>query len=259
MLQKRLGIAIGLILLGSLLLWATNGGILWSLTYPFVAAWSGAHQAINHQSEQWALQSRLLEENRQLKEKSQQMESQLARLNELEKENARLQELLRAAREVSRPSQSARVLYRTPGNWLETLVAGKGRTSGVKENSVVLSARGIVGKVIRVDEATCVVRLISDPQMEISAISQRSRDVIILQGNYSKELKGKLIPPQVDLQKGDLLLSSGLGGIYPKGVPIGQISWISKNDADPNPKIKVDLAANLNHLEEVLIVSPVEP
>lgn len=209
--------------------------------------------------EQFSSQARLFDENQQLKQKTLKMEETLARLNEIEKENTRLKELLQASRENPLPSQMARVIYHVPGNWYETLLVDKGKSAGIKENMVVLSTQGLIGKVVKVDQSSSLVRLITDPQMEISAINQRSRDVVILQGNYNKELKGKLIPPRADLQVGDMMVTSGLGGVYPKGVPIGTISWISRNDADPNPKIKTLLSADLNHLEEVLILSPTTP
>jgi len=176
-------------------------------------------------------------------------------LFEIEEENKRLRRLLDLREHSIYEGLASSVIAREPGNWFNTILLDKGEKSGVKENSVVITPEGLVGRVIKINKNSSQVLLITDPGSEIGALIQRTRIQGVIQGR-KRDLILKYLSLEVDVREGDLVLTSGLeGGLFPKGMVIGRVKKIeSPYPQDLFLNIIVIPAVNLNSLEETLIL-----
>jgi rod shape-determining protein MreC len=176
-------------------------------------------------------------------------------LLEIEEENKRLRRLLDLKEHSLYEGLTSFVIAREPTNWFNTILLDRGEKSGVKENSVVITPEGLVGRVIKVNKNSSQVLLITDPGSEIGALIQRTRIQGVIQGR-KRDLILKYLPLEADVREGDLVLTSGLeGGLFPKGLVIGRVRKIeSPHPQDLFLNIIVIPAVNLNSLEETLIL-----
>lgn len=176
-------------------------------------------------------------------------------LLEIEEENKRLRELLNLKEHTIYEALASSVIAREPTNWFNTILLDKGEKSGVKENSVVITPEGLVGRVIKINKNSSQVLLITDPGSEIGALIQRTRIQGVIQGR-KRDLILKYLSLEVDVREGDLVLTSGLeGGLFPKGMVIGRVKKIeSPYPQDLFLNIIVIPEVNLNSLEETLIL-----
>lgn len=176
-------------------------------------------------------------------------------LLEIEEENKRLRELLDLKEHSFYKGLASSVIAREPGNWFQALLLDRGGKLGVRENSIVITSQGLVGRIIKVNKNSSQVLLITDPGSEIGALVQRSRVQGVIQGK-GRYLILKYLPLEADVREGDLVITSGLeSGLFPKGLTIGRIKKIES----PHPQnlflgIVITPEVNLSSLEEVLIL-----
>lgn len=202
---------------------------------------------------------RLLEENRKLKKELAQRENLRYQLLELQKENHRLREMLGFKERTGFGLLPAEVIARDPAHWFETITINKGYADGVTRNMAVVTSEGLVGNVFFVNRNSSKVMLLTDSRRAVSALVQRSREpgsVGIVEGY--PEQKGYLrmvnLPPEANIQPGDTVISSGLGGIFPKGLIIGYVLETGKDQYGLLQQAIIKPAVNFNRLEEVFIV-----
>lgn len=193
--------------------------------------------------------ARLMEENNQLKE--------TVFLNK------RLKELLEFKQSISASAVAADVIGIENTGWIKTATINKGASHGIKRDMAVVTPNGIVGRIIDVQPATSKILLVIDPRCNTDVIAQRSRIKGIAEGNGTDKLILKYVNHSDDIQIGDVLISSGLGGIFPKGLVIGEVVRVEKGDDNFFIYIEVKPGAELRKLEEVLIItenkSPISP
>lgn len=176
-------------------------------------------------------------------------------LLEIEEENKRLRRLLGLKEHLIYESLASAVIAREPSNWFNAFLLDGGEKAGVKKDSVVITPEGLVGRVIKVNENSSQVLLITDPGSEIGALVQRSRIQGVIQGK-KRYLILKYLPLEANVREGDLVITSGLeGGLFPKGLVIGKIKKIEP----PHPQdlfleVIVIPETNLSRLEEVLVL-----
>lgn len=171
---------------------------------------------------------------------------------ELKKENKRLKEFLSFKGKAGIKSSGASVIFRGASSESDTVFLDKGTEDGVVKNMVAILPEGIVGKVVKVSKSLSMVYLITHPNSSADAIIQRTRDRCIFQGG--KPCKLKYLDYNADVKAGDIVLSSGLGGVFPGGFPIGKIVSIKKDSSGFFLNADVVPIADLSHLEEVLIL-----
>lgn len=177
--------------------------------------------------------------------------------------NKRLMELLEFKQSISASAVAADVIGIENTGWIKTATINKGASHGIKRDMAVVTPNGIVGRIIDVQPATSKILLVIDPRCNIDAIAQRSRIKGIAEGNGTDKLILKYVNHSDDIQIGDVLISSGLGGIFPKGLVIGEVVRVEKGDDNFFIYIEVKPGAELRKLEEVLVItenkSPISP
>lgn len=170
-------------------------------------------------------------------------------------ENKRLKGLLDFKQKVSYKVIAARVIARSPDNWLSIILADKGNNSGIKRGAVVISCSGLVGRVAETTQNVSKVVLINDPEFSVSAIVQRSRQEGLVSGTLGSSLVMKYLPKESDVKVNDVVLTSGLTGRYPKGLLIGTVIDVGEEFSGLSRYAIIKPAVSLSNIEEVLIIS----
>ena len=182
------------------------------------------------------------------------LNSKFVAMYELSAENIRLTNILSLKQQLPYRVLAARVIGRDPSNWSSTVIINKGASAGIKKGAAAASFLGLAGRVIDVQPDTATVTLINDPSVSVSARILRSRQEGLASGSLGGTLLLKLLPRDCDIIKGDVIVTSGLTRVYPKGVLIGTVSAIVKDFSGLSMYAVIDPAVDLASLEEVLII-----
>jgi rod shape-determining protein MreC len=151
---------------------------------------------------------------------------------------------------------SAEVIGRDAIGWLKTILINKGENDNVFKDQAVVTHRGIVGRCIEVADTTSRVLLITDINSSVDALVQRTRSRGIVEGTGSGMCELKYIAGTDDLVEGDLVVTAGLCGIFPKGLSIGTVRTITKKPNELFQSVELEPSSNLNTLEEVSLLLP---
>jgi len=196
------------------------------------------------------------EENFLLSKRIEVLRVQNSKLVEIENENKRLKKLLKHKSAYDTLNTiSAEVISKDPLNWQESLIIGRGKESGIKERDVVISGSGIVGIVISVGNKSSKVLLITDYSSSVAGILQDTRVKGIISGSGGAVLKWNYVQAVSGISAGDRIVTSGLDGVYPKGLIIGYVNKINKvleNQIFSNIYVKSEV--DFDNLETVLVV-----
>jgi rod shape-determining protein MreC len=204
----------------------------------------------------------LLDENALLREQLAASSTLEARLAELRKENYRLREMLEYEAQSEYDLIPAEVIARDASNWFQTMIINKGSVHGVEKNMAVVTSQGLVGNVFSVSHISSQVMLLTDMRRAVSAMVQRSREpgevgIVENAPGHPGYLKMVNLPREANIQTGDIVISSGLGGIFPKGLVIGYVLELGEDEYGILQSALLRPAANFNRLEEVFVVAPV--
>lgn len=192
-------------------------------------------------------------ENRQLKEEIQQMRLEQVRLSEDAAQAHRLQTLLAFKEQYIAKTVAAQVIGSSGSDLSRTVYIDKGEDVGLQRDMAVLTADGIVGKILVVYPSTSQVLLINDQTSGVGVILEKSRLQGVLRGSANGEVVLERIMSDEQVNAGETLLTSGGDQIFPKGLPVGTITNVA-NGKDLFLNIKVRPAADLSKLEEVLVL-----
>ncbi|OSX55254.1 rod shape-determining protein MreC [Anoxybacillus ayderensis] len=200
------------------------------------------------------------EENKQLKAHLEQYVLLQSEVESLKKENERLRELL-DKKESLRDfvAIQATVIGRNPDRWKETLIVNKGSQHGVEKDMAVITPQGLIGKVRSVSPFSATVQLLSanDRQNRISAFVQGDENVFGLIEGYDEEREAlllKRLPYDAKINKGQRVFTSGLGGIFPKGLFIGEVEEVVADEYGLTQISYIKPAANFYDIDDVMIV-----
>lgn len=155
----------------------------------------------------------------------------LQQVEQLSQENASLRQLLELRTQAGGPSKAVEVLYETADPYTRRVVVDRGQLAGIVTGSAVIDAAGVVGQVTRVYPLVSEVTLLTDRLQSIPVINARTGSRHLANGNplaWGGSLELKFVPSGTDMQKGDLLTTSGIDGIYPPGLHVGRISQIDR-------------------------------
>lgn len=199
----------------------------------------------------------------QLEKQVRQLEGKIAELNEYKAENARLRRLL-AFREETRDRYAlvaADVIARDPGNWFGTITVDRGAADGVRPHMPVLLPDGLVGRVLRVSQHSADVLLLTDPRSGVGGTVQETRTPGVLRGivNSYGQLRMTYLAKDAPVKKGHVVVTSGLGGTFPAGVPIGKIVAVRLEPTGVTKEALVEPLVDFGRLEEVFIVLRTTP
>jgi len=195
-------------------------------------------------------------ENEKLKREGDFLRSQLNETRECVLENRRLTQLLSLKQKVSYKAVAARVIGRDPSNWESAVIIDKGKNFNIKKGYVAVTFLGLAGKVVEVGSAASKVMLINDPNFAVSAFVQRSRYEGLVSGSLGNSLMMKYLSKDSDVKTGDMIVTSGLTVLFPKGLLIGQVREVGEEFSELSRYAVIKPAVNLAALEEVLIIIP---
>lgn len=175
---------------------------------------------------------------------------------EIKQENIRLRALLQFQEAVEHQVMPAQVIGRNPSGWFSTLTIDKGSKHGVKVDMPVVTNQGLVGKIVDVQPSHAKVQLIISSSSGISAIVQRTRDngVLIGLANPRGYTRITRLSQYADIQEGDVIISSPLTGIFPKGLSIGRVVEVYDDPVSLERSALVLPEVDFDRLEEVLII-----
>lgn len=194
-------------------------------------------------------------ENDSLIQENRKLVNTILNLRELEQENIRLRSLFQFKESYKIETVMARMIAKDVSTEFRAIRINRGKDSGIQPNMAVMNAEGVVGRILRVDENTSDVVTLLDPLSAIDAYIMRSRARGIVEGLTDSLCQLKFALRVDDIQPGDLLLSSGLGGNFPKGVPVGTIIKVTRKSFGITQKVEVKPSVDFSKLEEVLVVT----
>ena len=194
---------------------------------------------------------RLAAENIELKERVRQLENDGI-------ENNQLRDMLNLTKKYETSNAVVAEVISVDSTWFEVITVNKGSNDGIKENMTVLTPQGLVGKVTKVFEFSSQVTTILDVSNVVSASLTKTGDLVTTQGDMGlvKErlLKLKYVPSDIFLTKGDVIETSGMGGIYPKGIYIGTIKKVEEDIELKKQYALIEPGNDFSKMREVLII-----
>lgn len=196
----------------------------------------------------------LRSENEHLRRRLQDLEAERNRLLESAATNKRLQELLDFRSQVPSGSITAALIANTASTWFQSCLLNKGSTANVRKGMAVVTPLGVVGQVVSVTAYSAKVLLITDANSGVDVLVQRTRSRGIVSGALDGNIVMKYVKRSDDLQEGDRLITSGLDGVFPKGLLVGTIGKVRRQQAGLFQSVEVIPAVRASQVEEVLIV-----
>lgn len=202
---------------------------------------------------------RLDKENRQLRVEIARLRPLNIHIEELALENKRLRLLLGMRPNPSYRELVARVTGDSSSAFARSFILDAGRIHGVVNGAPVLATGGVLGHIVQVSKHTSLALIVSDLNSRVPALIQRNRIRSIVSGYNQPTLIMKFVPKGSDVLPGDRVLTSGVGGVYPKGLSVGWIKSISSEKAGLFHTITVQPSVDFDRTEEVRLLLPIEP
>jgi len=199
------------------------------------------------------------DENSRLKREIENLRTENYRYQEILATHERLQKLLQFKKTINWPVLAAQVIGRDPTGWFKSVIIDKGKNSGLKVNMPVVNARGVVGRLVSVSPNYAKVLLIIDQNSAVDCIIQRSRDEGIVKGLSLKICRLDYVVKTSDVVVGDKVVTSGLGRVYPKGLPVGEVMEVVNISGELFKDIKVRPMVDFSKLEELLVILKEDP
>jgi rod shape-determining protein MreC len=199
----------------------------------------------------------LIQENQTLLSQQKINSSILQRYEALEQENERLKQILNAASNLDNKVEITRIISVNVNPYRHTIVIDKGERDGVYEGQVLLDADGVIGQILHTNFLTSEAILISDSDHALPVEINRNglRTIVLGNGSYTK-LNVPYIPNNADIEIGDLLVTSGLGGKFPSGYPVAKVEFIESDLSEQFYKVSAKPIAYLNQVREVMLLKP---
>ena len=194
-------------------------------------------------------------ENLRLQEEMAALREEGRRLAEAGLENSRLRRLLDlpAGREFD--LVTAQVIAKDTTNWFKTIMINKGSEAGVQRSLPVIATEGLVGRVVEVMPWTAKVQLLTDPVSSVGALLQEQRGTGLVTGDRGQTATVKYLPLMAEVRVGDVVLTSGMGGVFPKGILIGTVTATHRKSGALFQEAAIQPSVDFGRLEEVLVIT----
>jgi rod shape-determining protein MreC len=195
-------------------------------------------------------------QNEALRARIRDLERRATHQSEMELMNRRLKRLLALGRELPTRAVAAEVAARDASVWFQSLTLNKGESDGIQTGMPVLAPEGVVGLIASTSPRASRVLLLTDPNSGIDVLIQRTRVRGILSGLLERGTTLKYVKRSDDVRVGDRVVTSGLDGVFPKGLPVGRVTQVSRKDRGLFLYAEVTPEADASRLEEVLVAQP---
>lgn len=225
---------------------------------PIQEGFSDSKKSLSFLWENYLLIVNTSKENNILKKQISRLESDLTTMEEVRKENLRLKRLLSYSDEMSHQRVMAQVVGWDSANEFKVIRLNKGKNHGIKVMAPVITDHGLVGYVYRVTDNYADVLTILDQNNRVDVMIERTRTHGIVEGVFNFKCALKYIMRNEPVEVGDKLITAGVGGIYPKGIKVGMITDITKENFGMTLSIEVIPSVDFDKLEEVLVLIPSE-
>ncbi len=227
---------------------------------PFQKASTLVIKTVQGTFQQYIFLVNLEKENRDLKKKIAELQEENHRIKEITLANERLRRLLQF-RGKDLPSMiGAEVIGQDPSSWFKSVTIDKGERDGVKKGMAVVSPAGVIGQVLKTAPHYATVLLITDYNSAIDSIVQRTRAKAIVEGKGENRCQLKYLLRAEEVAVGDVVVTSGLGGNFPKGLMVGEIKKVDKKGHGVFQYAELVPSVDMTQLEEVFVImEPLPP
>jgi rod shape-determining protein MreC len=259
---RRLALGMFALLLAALLLFpGQSQGLLDYLDGPVgqlvrlpLEAVSSIDQGISGMWQQYISLQHVSDDNRRLKQEMDWLRGENNQLREAAAATQRLTSLLQFKEQALPTMVAAQVIGRDSSNRYKSVILNKGESDGIQKDMGVVTPAGVVGRVVKTTGATAVVLLLTDPNNAIAGLIQRTRDEGIVEGIPQGRARLKYIPMLSAVKEGDRVVTSGLVGGFPRGLAIGTITTIDREEGALFQTAELVPEVDVNRVEEVLVV-----
>jgi len=195
-------------------------------------------------------------ENRRLRAEIERLRVEALRVSETDDENRRLRTLLALQERLPLTTLAGEIIAREWGGWVRALTVNRGRADRVARMTAVISPFGLVGRIVDVRPGSAIVQVLTDPASTVGAHVVRTRTPGIVEGEPRGTIRFKYLARDgAALQVGDVLVTSGQGGLFPRGIPIGRVRAIDDRGAALFNYAALDPAVDFGRVDEVLVVT----
>ncbi len=203
----------------------------------------------------FAAREKLIEQNESLRHEHLRLNARLQKLVVLEAENQRIRDLLESSKQIHNAVMIAEILSASLDPYRQLIRINKGSRHGIQSGQALIDAHGILGQVIEVTPFTATAVLVTDENQGIPVeINRNGLQTVAHGGGEGMELKLPFLPSNADVQLGDLLVSSGLGGRYPAGYPVARVTAVQHHPGEHFLEISAAPAAQIMRGREILLV-----
>lgn len=229
----------------------------WSISVmkPALAAGQGASRFFSDIRVGFERFVRSFREQGTLEARIAELESRQVRFQELEKENERLRKLVDFKNTLSGKTIAARIIGSDPSPWRKSFILDKGTKQGIRKDMAVITFEGLVGRILDAGPDTSRVILLSDLDARVSGMTDQTRATGIVAGSGSGKLKMQYLELESAVQVQEIVLTSGLGGLFPKGLRIGKVSSVTRDPSGLHLQAEIEPFVVFSKLEEVLCLN----
>jgi len=234
---------------------------LMELCSPFQKASTFVIKTIQNAFQSYIVLIHLQRENVMLKQKVVELQKENSQMKEMAYANERLRRLLAFREKISSSVIAAEVIGQDPSSWFKSMTINKGEKEGVKKGMAVISPEGVVGQILKTAPYHSTILLITDYNSAVDSIVQRIRAKAIVEGKGENRCQLKYLLRSEDVVVGDIVVTSGVGGNFPKGLMVGEIRKVDRKEHGIFQYAELVPSVDLTKLEEVLIIaeSPLPP
>jgi len=225
-----------------------------TLTAPLHGGIAAANRAIVGVWDDYVDLVNVRQENKELRESVKTLNARLLESRETLLANERLQKLLELKSSLNAPVLAASVIGEDGAPWFKTLTINRGSADGLQEGMPVVAAEGVVGRVVKVSANSSRVLLLTDNASSVAGTIQRSRARGVVKGKGSGRCSLEFTLREEDVKVGDTIITSGVGGVFPKGLAVGEVAMVKKGEYGIFQTIEVQPAVNITRLEEVIVL-----
>jgi len=235
-------------------------GYLQSLVSPLQYMANTPKQMMTWAAENLVTRKKLMAENQRFRIEELRLKEQLLQLENIKQENDRLRLLLASPLRVDAKKMVAEILSVDSDPYIHQVVINRGANDGVYEGQPVLDDQGIVGQILHVGTTSSRVILITDVTHAVPVRISRNGIRLVASGTGQIEgLTHNHVPHSTDIQSGDLLVTSGLGGKYPEGYPVSKVTIVTQDESRPFSKVLSQPVAKIDRLRYLLLIWPEKP
>lgn len=200
----------------------------------------------------------LKQENEELRDKNSKLEQSLRELENIKTQNETLKEYLNLTEKYGEyKTIPGYIINKDISNYSKTIIINLGKKDGIKEDMTVIGDEGLVGHVVSVTENTSKVQTIIDTASSVSCVMSTTDDSVVCKGTLDDTslLKAMYIPTDANVVQGDSIETSGLGGIYPKGIHVGTVKKVNNTQNMTDRYAIIEAAVDFNKLNTVLVIT----